>query len=357
MAREGANYALCPPYRFTNMRRNIIVIVLVVILVLFLLTIAKSYEASKSPSKTRKLSPTQLKQEIASKTVEEIIKEDIERIAVVRVSDTPSHKAVQEYIISQFQGTKFTIEKDVFRDNTPLGEKEFTNIIATYNPNAEHFLVLAAHYDSKYFPTFNFVGATDSAVPCAMLLDIARNLNPLLARVKPGWGLRLIFFDGEEAFQHWTRTDSLYGSRHLAAKWENTLTADGKSILSTIGVFVLLDLIGAPNPAFYSTFSQTDTIFDRFVNIERRLKELKIIQSEAPTYFKTQRFHNAGVDDDHRPFLERGVPIVHLIPTPFPQVWHKEIDDVAHLHFPTILDLVTIIRTFTAEYLLNDLNR
>lgn len=31
--------------------------------------------------------------------------------------------------------------------------------------------------------------------------------------------LQFIFFDGEEAFKKWSRTDSLYGSRHLAAKW------------------------------------------------------------------------------------------------------------------------------------------
>lgn len=30
--------------------------------------------------------------------------------------------------------------------------------------------------------------------------------------------LRLIFFDGEEAFLHWSPQDSLYGSRHLARK-------------------------------------------------------------------------------------------------------------------------------------------
>lgn len=34
-------------------------------------------------------------------------------------------------------------------------------------------------------------------------------------------GLMLIFFDGEEAFKEWSDTDSLYGSRHLAKKWEN----------------------------------------------------------------------------------------------------------------------------------------
>ncbi len=31
-------------------------------------------------------------------------------------------------------------------------------------------------------------------------------------------GLQLIFFDGEEAFRTWTRSDSTYGSRHLALK-------------------------------------------------------------------------------------------------------------------------------------------
>lgn len=32
----------------------------------------------------------------------------------------------------------------------------------------------------------------------------------------------MIFFDGEEAFVEWTESDSLYGSRHLALKMENT---------------------------------------------------------------------------------------------------------------------------------------
>lgn len=32
----------------------------------------------------------------------------------------------------------------------------------------------------------------------------------------------MVFFDGEEAFVEWTESDSLYGSRHLASKMENT---------------------------------------------------------------------------------------------------------------------------------------
>ena len=34
--------------------------------------------------------------------------------------------------------------------------------------------------------------------------------------------LQLIFFDGEEAFVRWTRSDSTYGSRNLAKVWQGT---------------------------------------------------------------------------------------------------------------------------------------
>ena len=72
---------------------------------------------------------------------------------------------------------------DEFDDNTPLGKKRFTNIIATQNPAARRRLILSAHYDSKLMqPSENgeyFLGAIDSAVPCAMLVEIARTLTPL----------------------------------------------------------------------------------------------------------------------------------------------------------------------------------
>ena len=38
--------------------------------------------------------------------------------------------------------------------------------------------MLAAHYDSKYMRDRYFLGATDSAMPCAMLIEIARIVTP-----------------------------------------------------------------------------------------------------------------------------------------------------------------------------------
>lgn len=40
-------------------------------------------------------------------------------------------------------------------------------------------------------------------------------------RSKHDVSLAFLFFDGEEAFKTWSATDSIYGARHLAKKWDN----------------------------------------------------------------------------------------------------------------------------------------
>jgi hypothetical protein len=87
-------------------------------------------------------------------------------------------------------------------------------------------LTLAAHYDSLYRPE-GFVGATDSAVPCAVLLFVARAVDEALTRrwqdlesrgeagdgLEEEKGVQILLLDGEEAWVQWSDEDSLYGSR------------------------------------------------------------------------------------------------------------------------------------------------
>ncbi|CAG8511549.1 12923_t:CDS:1, partial [Acaulospora morrowiae] len=114
-----------------------------------------------------------------SESLKVIIDEYLKPILIPRVSDTDGNKKVQEFIKTKFKTLGWTIEEDTFKDNTPYGEKTFNNIIVTKNVNVTGRFVLAAHFDSKYFdPPNNFVGATDSAVPCAMLIDLAYRLDP-----------------------------------------------------------------------------------------------------------------------------------------------------------------------------------
>lgn len=135
-----------------------------------------------------------------------------------------------------------TVELDSFQDTTPIfGNMNFVNIIGKVNPKADKFLTLACHYDSKYFKDQVFVGATDSSVPCSIMLNIVKTTMPLIRKLTDGknLGLMLLFFDGEEAFQEWSDTDSLYGSRHLAQKWEKTGYKNGREIDRIVSVAYL----------------------------------------------------------------------------------------------------------------------
>lgn len=85
-------------------------------------------------------------------------------------------------------GAGWEVTEDTFVSQTPYGPLPFTNLIATLNPSAKRRLVLACHYDSKYYPPQwhgrEFQGATDSAVPCAMMLELARALDEELKAQK-----------------------------------------------------------------------------------------------------------------------------------------------------------------------------
>lgn len=179
-------------------------------------------------------------------------KSALAKLLVPRPVESTNLKALQSMIKSHFSGlsskiphttssspssdsggddqdvlTTWHLQEDTFTAETPYGPKSMTNLVFTHDPLAEKKFVLAAHIDSKFFPSApmnGFVGATDSAVPCAIMLDIASSLNLHLNRLAERWQsadmpdgvrttLQLVFLDGEEAFKTWTSTDSIYGAR------------------------------------------------------------------------------------------------------------------------------------------------
>ncbi|KAF8969869.1 hypothetical protein BDZ97DRAFT_1725568 [Flammula alnicola] len=313
----------------------------------------------------------------------------LSKILIPRAPDTENNTLVREYIVSTLKTLNWHVELDEFTDSTPIGPKRFANVIATKDPTASRRVVLSAHFDSKYFPNFpenQFVGATDSAAPCAMMLDLAETLDPLFdkrkERLEDGAGdddddladttLQLVFFDGEEAFVDWTDTDSIYGARHLAEKWETSYIPPDRSRhlwdrqmteLGGIEHLILLDLLGAPQPTIRSYFVDTAWLFDSLVSVERRLgdsgafayeEENRMAPGKWRSYFlpRTSVNRNYGyVGDDHIPFLKRGVSILHLIAEPFPHVWHRLMDDASALDLPTLRRWNIMLRVFVSEYL------
>ncbi|CAG09881.1 unnamed protein product, partial [Tetraodon nigroviridis] len=288
---------------------------------------------------------------------------DLKPLLVIRYPGSPGSLAVQEHIKTTLSslGAGWEVTEDKFVSGTPYGRLPFNNIIATLDPSAKRRLVLACHYDSKYYsPQWQreFHGATDSAVPCAMMLELARALDEELKAQKassPDLTLQLIFFDGEEALFRWTASDSLYGSRHLARKMETTphpAGATDTNLLHGIDLFVLLDLIGAPSPHFGSYFTNTARWLTRLQDIEKRLHSMNQLldHPNIVEYFWPDR-PMTQIQDDHVPFLNRGVHVLHLIPSPFPSVWHTFDDNEQNLDRATIQNLNKILQVFVLEYL------
>src|SRR3989338_7322695 len=225
------------------------------VVLLFCVLVLAEITASNSVENTWTAYSAQKAQKIAQQVNTSWIKQELElHWQTERVVGTESHDRIEMHIIDFFNemGSDWVVETDSFTASTPLGLKTFSNIIATYNPHfSDRRIVLAAHYDSKYFAASRdrpFIGATDSAVPCVLLMELVQSLRPLLSRSFALWqsdwkapALQIVLFDGEEAFETWTPADSIYGARHLADRWRQ----DDR--ITSISAFILLDLIGAPN--------------------------------------------------------------------------------------------------------------
>jgi glutaminyl-peptide cyclotransferase len=202
------------------------------------------------------------------------------------------HAKAQAFLERQF--AKDDVVKDTFTASTPAGQMSMTNYIVKFPGTKDGIIVIASHYDTNYpLKDTGYVGANDGGSSTGLLLEIA---NSLRGKKLDGYSVWLVFFDGEEAVKEWTNTDSAYGSRHLAAKWQ----ADGT--LKHIKAFLLADMIG-----------------DRDLNIDRDLSStpwlLDLVGQAAAKYGDQSYFYarRQEVGDDHTAFMQRGVPCADLI--------------------------------------------
>lgn len=166
-------------------------------------------------------------------------------ILVPRVPGTPGSVAVQHHIAGFFarELPRWRLEWQNSTSRTPAtgaADVPFKNLILMRDPpwTSGHGdvgrLALVAHYDSLY-KLDGFVGGTDSAAPCAILMQVARAIDAALTKKwdameesgEAGLGLedeekgvQILFLDGEEAWVTWSDTDSLYGARYVCVRGE-----------------------------------------------------------------------------------------------------------------------------------------
>jgi len=211
----------------------------------------------------------------------------------------PGHVKAEEFLRGHFLNEHLAFEEDSFTADTPIGPVPMRNFIVRFQGAKKGIIVLATHYETNYpLRDIDFVGANDGGSTTGLLMAIGDRLREETAGGKKldGYSVWLVFFDGEEAIESWSDTDSTYGSRHLAARWGR----DGT--LSQIKAFILTDMIG-----------------DKDLDIQRETNStpwLVALVGQAAKKFGDERYFfqkDMAVEDDHLPFVERGVPSIDII--------------------------------------------
>jgi glutaminyl-peptide cyclotransferase len=242
-----------------------------------------------------------------------------------RVAGTPGSEAAQQRIKAELGAAGITdVREQKFTAKTPEGPVNFTNVIGVLPGKNREGIAIAAHYDSKLFKEFNFVGANDAASAVVVVFELARKLKA--AGADRDITYYFIFFDGEEAFRldwrSWEREpggdlDHTYGSRHFVKKMEEEKYA--------VKALVLLDLVGDKD------YSLVDYPTDFSPELTAIFKNASI-QTFGVNFF-TQT--PSDLEDDYVPFMAEKIPVIDIIDFQYGpsglEYWHTPEDTIDKL--------------------------
>jgi glutaminyl-peptide cyclotransferase len=212
-----------------------------------------------------------------------------------RFNGSAGHLAAETFIKDHFkpEAAKGNFETDEFTATTPAGQQTMRNYIVRYPGKKDGIIVLVSHYETNYpLKDIAFVGANDGACTSALLIAFGQYFR---THPPEGYSVWLVFDDGEEAVKAWTASDSLYGTRHLAAKWYSDGTA------KKVKAVIVADMIG-----------DKDLNIDRVDNSSPWL--LDVLQTAAKnTGHSASIFkYSEAEEDDHLPFAQRGMPVLDV---------------------------------------------
>ena len=214
-----------------------------------------------------------------------------------RYIGSPGHAAAEAFIKDQFKPevAKGNFVDDKFTARTPIGPLTMHNLIVKFPGKKDGIIALASHYETNYWlKDIHFIGANDGACTTALLIALGQYYRE---HPPQGYSVWLLFTDGEESInKDWTDSDSLYGTRHIAAKWS------GDGTLGHIKAFVLADMIG---------WKQLN--IDKETNSTPWLLELEAKAGRDTGHSKYLFKESQAVEDDHLPFVQRGVPSLDVI--------------------------------------------
>jgi glutaminyl-peptide cyclotransferase len=235
------------------------------------------------------------------------------------------------YIDQQLRKFGWQVTRQAFTDDTPRGKIHFVNLIARFsgdtNKGSPSFL-LCSHYDTKLFDTIRFVGANDGGSSTGLLLELARVLGQHASVAR---NVELVFFDGEEAYENFSDTDGLYGSRYFAKQLrsEGAKQFRGGILFDMVGDRSLDITLPADSPATMAR--------DVFAAAEAlKLRE----------YFS---YLDRDLIDDHVPLNAIGIPTIDIIDFDYPW-WHTADDTMDKISAQSLQIVGSVAAYYLAEF-------
>ena len=193
----------------------------------------------------------------------------------------------------QLSAAHVTIADDAFTATTAAGRFPMRNIIAKFPGKKDGIIVIAGHYDTNLPLPKSYVGANDGGSSTGLLLELA---DVLKGKPMEGYSVWLAWLDGEEATVSWTDSDSLYGSKHLAAA-----LAAGRHAEEDQSLFAARH--GGRRRPEHRPRHQLD-----------RLAGGACLDAATRLGYQSHFFaRQIAVEDDHLPFAKLGVPVADLI--------------------------------------------
>jgi glutaminyl-peptide cyclotransferase len=218
-----------------------------------------------------------------------------------RIPGTDGHAKFQDWIGAELVQAGWQVE---LQESEALGHP-IQNIVAKKSAEPAQ-IIIGAHYDTRMFAdsdpdpsnhTKPVAGANDGASGVAVLLELARTLPE---DTPPVW---LVFFDAEDNgnIEGW---DWILGSREFVRN--NPIEPQA---------VIIVDMIGDADLNIYKEGYSDPVLTDEIWETARNLGyESKFI----PEY-------KHSMLDDHRPFLEVGIPAIDIIDFDYPY-WHTTQD-------------------------------
>jgi len=268
-----------------------------------------------------------------------------------RVSGTPAWASTKEFLSNRLVQSGAVVKHQDFEAKVPTGETlKFTNIIGSFNPEAEKRILLCAHWDSrphadqeadKSLHNKPIPGANDGASGTAVLLALA----DVIGKNKLDYGVDIVLFDAEDYGKSGSLEGYCIGSKYFAAN--NPLTH--KPLFG-----ILLDLVG-DKEAIYMREEGSVRFASDVVDLV-----WKFAQSEGNSRFKD--FVSHPVYDDHIPLNEVGIRTINIIDAgligadskdPRRNYWHTLKDNMDNISASTLYDLGRVLTGFLYSLKIN----